>query len=52
MVHDALDAGEHEDDLHAAEGGVEDGHLGGYLLVADIARGGVGAYLFRQLDSS
>ena len=37
VVSDALDAGEDEDDLHANERAIEDGHLGGYLLVADVA---------------
>ena len=45
MVRNALDAGQDEDELHAAERGVEDGHLGGYLLVADVAGAGVGSGL-------
>ena len=46
-VRDPLDAGQDEDELHAAECSVEDGHLGGYLLVTDVAgvRVGYGASL-------
>ena len=37
MICDSLHAGKNKDDLHTAERGVEDGHLGRNLLVAEVA---------------